>query len=374
MQVSKLQSENGRSLFRVYESGLPYDDVNEFLRHLEYRDLAPNTVKAYAFDLIKYFEYLAEICCEWADVDLDKLCQYIHVLRYAVSEKVSLISSSETQLRSERSISRMMSAVLSFYRYQHFQNGILANLADKGIFESSRSGKYHTSFLSFAKAAKPKTAKRSSITLSSWKQKVASRPKTLEANEQKKLVGLCVNRRDKLLILLLIETGMRIGQVLQLKHTDIESWNKRLLIKHRLDNPNEVYSKSRHEYAVDLSNNWLEMYTDYIIYEQSDIDSEYVFTALYRKDGGDTSAPLSYARIKTIFNALSKKSGIHVTPHMFRHTHATELLREEVPIEIVAKRLGHRSLETTRQMYEHLTAADMRKILSAHLTKSSSKS
>lgn len=45
---------------------------------------------------------------------------------------------------------------------------------------------------------------------------------------------------------------------------------------------------------------------------------------------------------------------------MLRHTHATTLLRNGVSIEIVSRRLGHKSIETTKNTYEHLTANDMR--------------
>lgn len=371
MNVIKVKTEaSARTLFRVYNDDLPFEDINEYLRNLELRDLAPNTVRAYAFDLIKYFEFLTELRCNWSNISLDTLYKYIYSLRYVESDKVSLLPSSGKKLRTERTISRMFSAVISFYRYCHFQHGILANLADSGVFHPTKENKHYTSFLSFAKAAKPISIKRPQITLAPWKQKLAERPKTLTTEEQKKIINSCTNKRDKLLILLLIETGMRIGQVLQLKHSDIESWDRRLIVKHRLDNPNDVYSKSRHEYAIDLSKNWLDMYTDYIIYEQSEVDCEYVFTSLYRKDSGDICSPLSYPRIIAIFDSLKKKTGVEVTPHIFRHSHATELLREEVPIEIVAKRLGHRSIETTRQMYEHLNAADMRKIVQSHLNKS----
>lgn len=52
---------------------------------------------------------------------------------------------------------------------------------------------------------------------------------------------------------------------------------------------------------------------------------------------------------------------------MLRHTHATELLRSGVSIEMVSKRLGHSSIETTKQAYEHLTAEDIKTaILEGH--------
>jgi integrase/recombinase XerD len=46
--------------------------------------------------------------------------------------------------------------------------------------------------------------------------------------------------------------------------------------------------------------------------------------------------------------------------HMLRHTHATELIRQGVPIEVVARLLTHRSSTTTSQTYVHLDVADVR--------------
>jgi integrase/recombinase XerD len=48
---------------------------------------------------------------------------------------------------------------------------------------------------------------------------------------------------------------------------------------------------------------------------------------------------------------------------MLRHTHATELIRSGVPVEIVARLLTHRSSTTTSQTYIHLDTADVREAL-----------
>ena len=45
---------------------------------------------------------------------------------------------------------------------------------------------------------------------------------------------------------------------------------------------------------------------------------------------------------------------------MLRHTRATELIRDGVPVEIVAKMLTHRSVTTTSDTYLHLSVADVR--------------
>ncbi|MDT9071361.1 tyrosine-type recombinase/integrase, partial [Escherichia coli] len=51
-------------------------------------------------------------------------------------------------------------------------------------------------------------------------------PEILTANQVRQLYMVCNSLRDKLLVLMLYETGMRIGECLGLRHEDIKSWDK----------------------------------------------------------------------------------------------------------------------------------------------------
>jgi integrase len=44
-----------------------------------------------------------------------------------------------------------------------------------------------------------------------------------------------------------------------------------------------------------------------------------------------------------------------MTPHWFRHTHATALLLAAVPVHVVQRRMGHRDVQTTLNTYGHVT-------------------
>lgn len=73
---------------------------------------------------------------------------------------------------------------------------------------------------------------------------------------------------------------------------------------------------------------------------------------------GDKLLPVpSYARSKYLLGVIEKECGLekHITWHMVRHTYATEIcLTNGVPIESLAKMLGHKNIRTT-QIYAKIT-------------------
>ena len=72
---------------------------------------------------------------------------------------------------------------------------------------------------------------------------------------------------------------------------------------------------------------------------------------------------MSYPTVCKLVTRIRKRTGVEFTAHMLRHTHATDLIRRGVPIEVVARLLTHRSSTTTSQVYIHLEAGDIRDAL-----------
>lgn len=94
--------------------------------------------------------------------------------------------------------------------------------------------------------------------------------------------------------------------------------------------------------------------------EYGDVDSDYVFVNLW---AGRIGAPMTYAAAHELVGRIRARTGVAFTLHMLRHTHATELIRSGVAIEVVARLLTHRSSTTTSQTYVHLDVADVRAAL-----------
>lgn len=99
------------------------------------------------------------------------------------------------------------------------------------------------------------------------------------------------------------------------------------------------------------------LYSDYMHTEYRELDSDYVFVNLWSAPVG---RPLRYQAVAKLVGRLQARTGIVFTPHMFRHTRATELIRGGVAIEVVSKLLTHRSVTTTSDAYVHLDVEDLR--------------
>lgn len=128
----------------------------------------------------------------------------------------------------------------------------------------------------------------------------------------------------------------------------------------RTDNANGVRAKSRTVSVIPVSTPLVRLYSEYMHVEYSEIDSDYVFVNLF---GGRVGRPLTYATVHELVGRIAVRTGIAFSPHMLRHSHATEMIRQGVPIEVVAKLLTHHSSATTSATYVHLDVADIRAAL-----------
>ena len=127
-------------------------------------------------------------------------------------------------------------------------------------------------------------------------------------------------------------------------------------------NGNRARSKSREQRTVPVSAGLIRLYGDYLHGEYGDLDSDYVFVNLFAEPRGQA---LSYPAVYDLVLRLRRRVGFGFDPHWCRHSAATRMLRDGVPLEVVSKILGHSSVTTTSAVYGHLTAADARKAMEA---------
>jgi integrase/recombinase XerD len=157
--------------------------------------------------------------------------------------------------------------------------------------------------------------------------------------------------RDLAMVLLMLDWGLRPGEVLSLHLEDISYGHRRVTIRKRDDHPRGVRQKSRQERVVDLFEpRTLDAVSRYVLHERPlEATSEFVF--LVGGPGPRSGEPLSYSALVRLFARHLERLGLRTpatTPHALRHTHATEMWEAGMRELALQRRLGHASPESTR--------------------------
>jgi len=171
-----------------------------------------------------------------------------------------------------------------------------------------------------------------------WKIKIRlpeTLPRAMSPEDVDRLLTVIVGARDRAMILLLLRTGMRIGELLNTKIRDVSRREQKILIFEAEKNHlgRVVYFSDDAREALEA---WLRV---------RDTRTELLFYGYKGKE-------LSYAAARMIFMKHLKGAGLNhkgYTLHCLRHTYATDLLNALIPIECLEKLLGHKSLEVTRR-------------------------
>lgn len=325
---------------------LPFQPICEFLQFQENIGRSPNTIRAHAIRLKTLSEFLKQHSKTWQDLDLQIASDFISWLSLPDPRVVPMAEF--TAKRTDSTINSYVGSLSVFVEYC-VQRGLGCEKLSHFVLRVNPAKRYKP-LLHHITKGKP-------VRVSLLKKKVHKRiPRTLERSTVEDLIRACRTWRDRLLVGLLYQGGFRIGQILGLRHSDIHSWENAVYVEPRDDNANGARAKTRERYKVEVPQELMAVYTRYVLDEVGEIQSDYVFVNLW---GGDIGRPLTYSSIVKIFRRLGKKVGIKVTPHMFRHTHATELLKAGMRAEVARKRLGHKDVQTTLNTYEHLVHDDI---------------
>ncbi|MFH5207736.1 site-specific integrase [Antrihabitans spumae] len=348
-----LDPVNDAVSFTLLDDDGVVEPVERYLRYLSDTERSPNTIKAHAHDLKDWFTFLRERECDWHRVQLEDVGGFIRWLRRPPGVRRSAVSvlPSVEQYCSESTVNRKLSTVSVFYQHAA-RHGV-----DLGELMSSwQTGGHRGAWKPFLHHIS-KTAPKSRRTV---KLPTTSKlPRILTAIEVQTILDSCEHLRDRLLFALLYDTGVRIGEALGLRHEDIEAAEREITIRRRT-NSNGARSKSPHPRTIPVSVGLIRLYADYLHAEYGELDSDYVFVNLWGRPHG---RPLTYAATHALVCRLRRDTGIDFDPHWYRHTYATRMLRDKVPVEVVSKLLGHASLTTTISTYGHLTSDDARRAL-----------
>lgn len=281
----------------------------KFIKYLRYeKNYSSLTEIAYLKDLTQFEEFITEICGEFNPANIDS-----DLIRIWMSRLM------EQKLKA-RSVNRKLSAVKSFFRYLKKNEVIARNPAEA--------------------VAGPKASKR----LPSF---VNDREMTQVIDDSSDYADDFRGHRDRFIIELLYLTGMRRAELIALKDSDVDLSSCTL----------RVTGKRNKQRIIPFSDNTGEKIKNYIRIRDAEIENKSPF--LFVKEDG---APLYPKLVYNIVNehlsnipTLSKKS-----PHVLRHSFATEMLNNGAEINVVKELLGHSSLAST-EVYTHVTFEELKK-------------
>ena len=267
--------------------------MNNFYEYLLTKNYSENTVLSYINDLYYFYLFVKK------DLDLVKEEDIRDYLEYLNLKKDK-----------STSVSRKISTFKSFYKFLYLNEYI-----DKKEYPLS-------------KISYPKTEKKL--------------PKFIYYNDLLEMINESSKGkeglRDRLIIEMLYATGVRVSELVNIKINDIDFNNRRIIVCGKGNKERIVYYG---EYAMKVLNDYLR--------GRENINNQYLF--LNNRGEKLTDRGVRYI-IDNIMKNLSVKT--HVTPHVLRHTFATDMLNNGCDIKVVQELLGHSSLKTT-EVYTHVT-------------------
>lgn len=299
---------------------------------------SPNTLKRCAGSLSYYLTFLSEKEMDFKEVtELRFTEQHEHFMEFLLWLRAGKhVSRNRREVPRNDTCNKYLQDVFGFYRYlfrQYDNMNSLRVLSERRVSFTNEKGVHFTTNCS---------------TFRGYLRAEQHTGRTISEDRILTLLEYSTNIRDKLLLLLLAETGFRIGEILGLRYLrDIDYEKKTLYVRFRENNENRSRAKYAEERHMKISDATFEILCFYISsYRDLLKNTEYLFVIL---TGENTGKPLGIDAVYARLRALEKKTGIRATPHMLRHYFANERRKSGWPLLLISKALGHRNIETTEK-------------------------
>ena len=176
--------------------------------------------------------------------------------------------------------------------------------------------------------------------------KKTTKASSISEADIKILINACTSKRNKLLLLLLMETGMRIGELLGVRYTtDIDYDNRKIFVRYRSDNENGALAKYAEERGLLMSPQTFTLLQIYLA-ENAELlkDTDFLFVS---ECGVTKGQPLTESAVYSILDGLAKKTSLRSHPHAFRHYFANERRKAGWDTAMISRTLGHKNIATT---------------------------
>lgn len=269
---------------------------------------------------------LSDLTLKAYKIDLQQFCDFMnHRNCFAKNELNSYINMLHKQYK-PKSAKRKIACTKAFYRYMEIEDIIDFN-------------PFHKIILKYKEPLElPRT-----IPLNCVQEMLAYAYKqhSVAVTKYQKEVTL----RNIVVLELSFSTGMRVSEISNLKISAINFG----------DNTIRIFGKGSKERIMCMNDMLCNTIRKYLNIRSYKLD--YLFV---NRIGNRLSEQSIRYMVNDYANAVC--APLHITPHMFRHTFATELHNEDVDIRYIQQFLGHSSISTT-QIYTHISTNKTREIL-----------
>ena len=283
-------------------------ELDDYCDYLKYqKNYSDYTITSYKTDIEEYLDYINSEGLNFKDIEYSDIRFYLMYLK-------------DTKKDINSSIDRKLSSLRGFYKF----------MANEGIVKTNV----------FSIVNGPKKSKKL--------------PHYFEYNELEELfeipdINTPLGQRDSLLLEMLYATGCRVGELVNIKISDIDLGRRNILI---LGKGNKERFVTYGEYCEDI----LKKYLNDGYYKLNREDNGYLFL---NNNGGK----LTERGVRYILDHIIKQTSLNknISPHMIRHSFATHLLNEGCDLLTVQKLLGHESIKAT-QIYTHVTTDRLKEV------------
>lgn len=226
--------------------------VCRFLQHVLDSGGSPNTASAYGFDLKNLFEFLDGTGTDWQDFRSAVALNFLGWLRKSPSRRPAqrlglAMTGPQGRLLAAATVARVLAAVSSFFEW-----AIVAELFEA---ENPMRRQPDMSLALVGERHRPFTggASRQQPVRRQIRVKLPLRlPRPLSMPEVDALLDSMTCLRDLAMVLLMLDGGLRPGEVLGLHLEDVSYGHRRVTIRERDDHPRGARGKSRQERVVDV--------------------------------------------------------------------------------------------------------------------------